>query len=135
MTGETDLKLLISSMEPSLDTTRYVFCTSKTMTWQEIISLEPKATFVEEEGITLVLKEQHAIERELAFNGIYHCFTLNVHSSLEAVGLTAAFANALTEVKISANVIAGFYHDHIFIKSTDALLAQEVLIELAKSKQ
>jgi len=51
---------------------------------------------------------------------------------LDAVGLTAAFSKALTEVNISANVIAGYYHDHIFVAKRDEDKAMKALIGLSK---
>jgi hypothetical protein len=60
----------------------------------------------------------------------YRLITLKVHSSLEAVGLTAAFSNKLTEHDISANVIAGYFHDHIFIQARQAEKAMAALKEL-----
>jgi hypothetical protein len=49
-----------------------------------------------------------------------------VHSSLEAVGLTAAVAGALTAAGISANVVAAFHHDHVFVPAdrAEAAMAQ-----------
>jgi uncharacterized protein len=57
--------------------------------------------------------------------------TLTVHSALEAVGLTAAFSKALADVNISCNVVAGYYHDHIFVPQQDAEKAMAVLESLA----
>jgi hypothetical protein len=53
--------------------------------------------------------------------------TLNVHSSLEAIGLTAAVAGRLALHGISANVVAAYYHDHIFVPTADAERAVVVL--------
>jgi hypothetical protein len=52
--------------------------------------------------------------------------SLKVHSSLEAVGLTAAFAAMLGNVNIPCNVLAGYYHDHILVpvdRADDAITA------------
>ncbi|MNG35746.1 hypothetical protein D3C84_1225580 [compost metagenome] len=59
--------------------------------------------------------------------------TLQVHSSLAAVGLTAAFASALGQANISCNVIAGYHHDHLFVAQADAERALAVLRQLAAS--
>lgn len=135
MSGERDLNTLIGSMSPSLSDKHFVFCTCADITWDKVAELMPKATFIEQEGITLVIEEHQALALTLDFEEVYQCITLNVHSSLEAVGLTAAFAKTLTENNISANVIAGYYHDHIFVKKADALLAKQSLENLAKSYQ
>ena len=58
---------------------------------------------------------------------------LEVHSSLEAVGLTASVASALAEAGISANVVAAYYHDHIFVPKASADRALAVLQALTTS--
>ena len=61
---------------------------------------------------------------------MFRCITLDVHSSLEAVGLTAACAQALAAGGISANVVAGYSHDHILVpapRAQDALAALDAL--------
>ena len=57
--------------------------------------------------------ENRADESGLSYESIFSKITLEIHSSLDAVGLTAAFSNKLTSYGISANVVAGYYHDHI----------------------
>lgn len=64
---------------------------------------------------------------ELNYSYIASWITLTVHSSLEAVGLTAAFAKALSENQISCNIVTSFYHDHIFINANDTEKALKVL--------
>ncbi|MEL7222745.1 MAG: ACT domain-containing protein, partial [Bacteroidota bacterium] len=87
----------------------------------------------EKEGITLVLEKAKAEELGLSYTFTAAWITLNVHSALEAVGLTAAFATALGKFNISCNVIAGYYHDHIFVYEHDAQQAMEVLLGMAES--
>lgn len=131
-TGEKNLQKLIAYMEPVLNPGVYVF-----VSLQEVDSI-PRSLSVaeirEKEGITVVLEKSVADQRALTYDVIMAWITLNVHSALEAVGLTAAFAKALGDQQISCNVIAGFYHDHIFVPVHDADKAISALKELAASK-
>lgn len=125
MTAITNLETLLKTMSPELVEGNYVFCTVKGPL-SDYASLNPIATVQEKEGLTLILEELVAINAKLDFDGVYSLISLTVHSSLDAVGLTAAFATKLTSHGISANVIAGYYHDHIFVqkkKTNDALAA------------
>jgi uncharacterized protein len=83
--------------------------------------------FREQEGLTLVLQKEQADALQLSYSFVTAWITLTVHSSLEAVGLTAAFATALAEENISCNVVAAYYHDHIFVAKPDAARAIAVL--------
>ncbi|WP_435236365.1 ACT domain-containing protein [Psychromonas sp. PT13] len=130
MAAITDLNILLNSMSPELVEGEYVFCTvNDALTHYS--HLEPLATFREKEGLTLVLDKQQAIENELQFDGVFSLITLTVHSSLEAVGLTAAFATKLASYDISANVIAGYYHDHVFVQKEKSAMAMSALTEFA----
>ena len=90
----------------------------------------PIASFTEAEGLTLVLLKDSAEQSGLDWQEEYRCITLGVHSSLQAVGLTAAVAGALAENGISANVIAAYFHDHVFIPSELASKALGILLAL-----
>lgn len=93
--------------------------------------LQPLASFWETEGISMVLAIESATARGLAFTGSFACITLTVQSSLMAVGLTAAVATCLAKHDISANVIAAFHHDHIFVPVEKARAALHALQELS----
>ncbi|MGO2019037.1 MAG: ACT domain-containing protein [Psychrobacter sp.] len=86
---------------------------------------------METEGLTLVLTKDKADEAGLNYEGVFRQITLTVHSSLEAVGLTAAVSTKLTSKDISANVIAAYYHDHIFVSNDKAEQALSALKELS----
>jgi uncharacterized protein len=73
---------------------------------------------------------QNQVPNLIASGTLFRRIILQVHSSLDAVGLTAAVSSKLTERGISANVIAAFYHDHIFIPAERAHEAVEALREL-----
>ena len=132
MAAITDLDLLLKSMSPELIDGSYVFCTVGGGL-ADYVQLNPISTFREKEGLTLVLEEDVATKAQLDFDGVFSMITLSVHSSLEAVGLTAAFATKLGSYGISANVIAGYYHDHIFVQKHKADAAISALKEFSET--
>lgn len=131
MSAISELEVLLKSMSPQIIEGNYVFCTVKGPL-SEYWHLDPIATFREQEGLTLVLLEQQAKAAQFQFDSVFSLITLTVHSSLEAVGLTAAFATKLASYGISANVIAGYHHDHIFVQSTLAEKALQALQEFTQ---
>ncbi|MDP5254483.1 MULTISPECIES: ACT domain-containing protein [unclassified Vibrio] len=130
MLGITELKTLLAQMSPELDDKQYVFCLFDGSLVQAC-QYQPIATFVEEEGLTLVIEQVRAQQAGLKWVSSFRKITLKVHSSLDAVGLTAAVARALAEQGISANVIAAYYHDHIFVPSQEAKRAMSTLQALS----
>jgi hypothetical protein len=131
MAGKTNLSKLIKGMSPKLNEGDYVFSTVKD--FSKIDRKDLLCEFKEEEGTSIVLERKKADELDLNYDFIASWFTLKVHSSLEAVGLTAAFSTELTKHNISCNVIAGYYHDHIFVDKKDAKKAMEVLSAQSKN--
>lgn len=130
--GEKNLARLIASMTPSLQEGLYTFATFAHNDLAELVPLQPLGTFIEAEGITAIITTDTAKQRQIPINGEFRCITLNVHSSLDAVGLTAAVAQKLTRHNISANVVAAFYHDHVFVASNDATEALVALQNLTQ---
>jgi len=130
MTPITDLKQLLASMAPQLHSEEYVFC-SLAGEYGDYAHLNPVTAFREQEGLSLVLPKASAEVENITFDATFKMITLTVHSSLEAVGLTAAVAAKLTEHNISANVIAAFHHDHIMIPTDNADAAMKALHELS----
>lgn len=131
VTGETNLQTLLASMSPKLDDTEWVFTV---VGEEDAVRLTPHAvaSFREAEGLTLVLPQVAADDLKRVSAPMKR-ITLEVHSSLEAVGLTAAVASALAEEGISANVVAAYYHDHIFVPKASADRALAVLQALTTS--
>ncbi len=133
MIGIKDIQVLLKTMKPVLDKEEYVFATLESPSLNEdVIRLNPIATFLEAEGMTVVISRITAEKYKFSFDAVFNKITLEVHSSLEAVGLTAAISTALTTINISANVIAGYYHDHIFVPIDKSTLALTTLIELTQ---
>lgn len=126
MSGETDLNTLLMSMSPELRPESFVFCTLPGQ-YGDYPLLSPVACFREAEGLTLVLTQQSAERACIPYDGVFRMISLTVHSSLEAVGLTAAVSSKLASEGISANVIAAYYHDHILVPSDKAEAAIEAL--------
>lgn len=123
--GEKDLDILLRSMQPELNSGEYVFCTSPDMHLADETGIICR--FHEKEGLTLVMERAAADRLGLSYSFVSAWITLTVHSSLQAVGLTAAFSSALAAEQISCNVIAGYFHDHIFVGINDAEKAMQIL--------
>ncbi len=131
MTGIEDLQQLLANMEPELHDGEFVFCTVAKGNIADHARLNPLGMFREAEGLTLILPRETA-EREGLAGAPMRMITLTVHSSLEAVGLTAAFSTRLAREGIGANVVAAFHHDHIFVPAADTERALAALKALQK---
>ncbi|MEO0900705.1 MAG: ACT domain-containing protein [Bacteroidota bacterium] len=133
MAGKKELIQLLDEMEPVLHTGEYVFVSTNDSVPLDIS--EVIASFREEEGTTWIVEKQKADTLQLDYDYVASWITLNVHSALEAVGLTAAVSAALAQEGISCNVVAAYYHDHIFVAQTEAKAAMQVLTNLMNTKR
>lgn len=129
MTGERDLQVLLSALQPVQRPGAFVYSTVDELP----VGLHPVVTVREDEGVTLVVEQSEADRRGLRYEYVGAMITLRVPSALEAVGLTAAVAQALTEHGISCNVVAGYFHDHLFVPHEPAKEAVDVLMALTHS--
>lgn len=130
MAGEIDLRKLLQQMDPSLHPEPIVFCS---LSPQEAPRFLPQALgwFEEDEGVTLVMEQSAAAQAGLETSPAFRQITLNVHSSLSAVGFLAAVTQALAGAGISANTISAYYHDHLFVPEADAERALAILVQLS----
>lgn len=133
MSGETDLTKMLQSISVTVRPDDYV-----------VVALDPSADVPPlGDGVAAVIDETEgptviATMTKAAYEGWSHDFvaawlTIDVHSALEAVGLTAAFSRQLGRAGIPCNVIAGFHHDHILVPHDKSDAAVEVIEALAKS--
>lgn len=113
MSGETNLDRLIRTMTPELQPGQFVFATAPSLTPN--IMAEAVMTFREAEGVTAIVPEAVAREHGLDYTYRCRCITLNVHSSLEAVGFLAVITGALARAGIGVNPVSAYFHDHLFI--------------------
>jgi uncharacterized protein len=127
MSGVADLTKLLASMNPELSSKEVVFCSFPDASVENELLRAASGYFREREGVTLIIGRAEAERYGVPFRATLRAITLTVHSSLEAVGFTAAVASRLAAHGISANVMAACYHDHIFVPAPDAERALQVL--------
>jgi uncharacterized protein len=98
--GERDLAELLKALDPRLYPERYDFAAAiePPLEWFALVR--------EDEGLT-VIRANAA--------GRWARISVGAHSSLDAVGLTAELSRRLTDAGISANIVAGLRHDHLFV--------------------
>jgi hypothetical protein len=94
-----------------------------------------EAVLTEDEGTTVVATTAVADRRGWRYDFVAAWLTLDIHSDLEAIGLTAAFSSALAEAGIPCNVLAGLYHDHLLVPAIEADRAVECLESLARQQR
>lgn len=128
----TDLEQVLSSIEATCDGVTYGFATVSDL---ESVGLDLDrltGVFQEQEGLTVFAPSEYLRSKQPDFEGDFAKITINVHTSLELVGLTAVLATELAKHNISANVVAAYYHDHIFVQydaKDEAMTAIESLAE------
>ena len=110
MAGETDLHRLLATMRPEVREGEYVF-----VSLSALPDVAFEAVVRETEGVTCVVARSTADDMGWPYDFVAGWITLQVHSALESVGLTAVVSTALTAEAIPSNVIAGFFHDHLLV--------------------
>ncbi|MEM9465497.1 MAG: ACT domain-containing protein [Actinomycetota bacterium] len=131
MSGMTDLAAMLASLTVSVRNERYTFVTLPPDTAPPLGD-GVEAIVREAEGDTVVATVDRAVAAGWPIDFEAAWLTLEIHSALEAVGLTAAFSAALADAEISCNVLAGFHHDHLLVpaeRADDAVAAIAALRE------
>lgn len=104
----TELKALLVGMKPALSERVWAF---HALSDKSFVPDTAFAVIREDEGLCAILPAPAASSGAPQFARI----TLQVHSDLEAVGLTSAVASTLATSGIACNIIAGLHHDHLFV--------------------
>jgi hypothetical protein len=131
MSGELNLQKLLATLSAELVPGTYVFAT---MAAADIPpNITPRMSFTEAEGTTLILLKSDADAAGIAYEFPSRMITLNVHSSLDAVGFIAHIATQLARHNMGVNPVSGFYHDHLFVPLGREADAMQILADIAKS--
>jgi hypothetical protein len=126
MPGETNLQKLLGSMSPELLPGIFVFATLPPGTSRPA-GVNPMMTFREREGDTLILPEGEARAAGLPFAFPSRMITLNIHSSLDAIGFLAAITARLAAAGMGVNPVSGYFHDHLFVPADRVEEAMTIL--------
>lgn len=122
-----DTTAMIAGMDPVLDASLWVYCCEPDTARAAALTPDAFTTVREAEGVTLILPLDLATAQGYDTKLPMRRITLTVFSDLEGIGLTAAVAQALTDVEVSCNVVAGFHHDHVFVPESDSTRAMGAL--------
>jgi uncharacterized protein len=125
VSGEKDISILLGSLAPVLDPEVYTFATVSDSEYEKLE--RPLGFFRESEGVSVICRLRDAQALGLKHEGEFRKISLSVHSSLHAIGLTARVSTALADSGISCNVVAGYYHDHLFVPVNRADEAKAIL--------
>ena len=138
-TGQTNLLKALSSVNVSCDEVEYGFATIPFEMEMEIVINDVLGTFKEAEGTTIIASKDYLSTKGIPFEGPFAKLTIDIHTSLELVGITALLTNKLAEIGLPGNVVAAYYYDHVFVqydlrhKAIEALNAmKEALVALKR---
>ncbi|KAI5460209.1 integron gene cassette protein [Mariannaea sp. PMI_226] len=131
--GESSLSNLLSTLTTILHPSTFVFVTLASSTALPPLS-QSQMVFRESEGFTVIVTRDYALRHGLEYSFPSKMITLNVHSSLEAVGFMAVIATRLATLKMGVNPVSGFYHDHLFVPEGREEEAIALLQELAREE-
>jgi uncharacterized protein len=132
MVGQTNLLRVLKSLTVLCDNVEYGFATIKDK--PATIDNQILGTFREAEGITIIATKEYLKRNKIEYQGPYAKLTIKAHTSLDLVGLTAVLATKLAEEKISANVVAAYFHDHIFVQFELCQKSIEILDNLRNNQ-
>lgn len=133
MSGELSLDVLLKTLTAELVDGVYVFATIADNAVPADIT--PRMMFREAEGTTLIMLQADAAAAGIEYEFPSRMITLDVHSSLEAVGFMARIATELAKEGMGVNPVAGFYHDHLFVPDDRQQDALDILARLAADAQ
>jgi len=126
--GERDLGRLLAGLSPRREPGEWVFVVvpEAPITTASSLLRGAAITVREREGVTAVVLAADAAAAGVTASAPHAWITIDVHSALDSVGFIAAISTALTRAGISANVVAGYHHDHLLVplaRADDALVA------------
>jgi len=120
----SDAKDMVQQMRPERVKGRFVF---RAIAAEEIAQRLPeiRGLFAEHEGVSAILPAEDGDTDAMAQ------ITLQVHSALDGVGLTAAVSGELAKAGIPCNMVAALHHDHVFVPEAQAGAALSILKDLS----
>jgi hypothetical protein len=111
--GETDLEAMLAALDVERRGGVFTYVefdhpTTSQLADAHAVIREPSSTSI---VVDVAAARHHGcpVVIELAW------LTLTVHSSLDAVGLTAAVSARLAAIGVPCNVLAGYRHDHLLV--------------------
>lgn len=129
-----DALAMVAGMTPILRPGQYIFCSTQDPGLIDQLRDTALCIFKEDEGVSMIVDLEHAAraDGDVDTSHPMRRIVLEVYSSLEGFGLTAAVSAALSEARIACNMVAAFHHDHVFVPSGDADRAMDVLLRLQR---
>lgn len=134
MSGQTDLSEILASITVSVRPDDYVIVALPSTTPPPPLGDGVAALITEAEGTTVVSTFSRAAHEEWPYDFVASWLTIDIHSALESIGLTATFSRQLGRAGIPCNVLAGFFHDHILVPHDKRDAAVEVIEALRGAK-